>query len=131
MRKRGKKRIPQDIKPWFKIREARENFILPAKKTSRWVSGGRRDWNTRVLSTAGVAEVSARVTAAIVVNNLNDKVFQQITLHKNNSKLQSVSKYKNFCLFSGRGRTYSRDLFMARHNIRKLVSVGLISGLIK
>jgi ribosomal protein S14 len=69
-------------------------------------------------------------TSTIASNTLNE-TFQQVISQKNTSKLRSLSKYKNFCLFSGRGRTYSRDLFIARHNLRKLVSVGLMPGLIK
>ena len=51
-------------------------------------------------------------------------------LHKDN-KMKSLVKYKNYCLLSGRARTYSRSLHVARHNMRKLVGLGLISGLIK
>lgn len=47
------------------------------------------------------------------------------------NKMQSLVKYKNYCLLSGRGRTYNRSLYIARHNMRKLVGIGLISGLIK
>ncbi len=47
------------------------------------------------------------------------------------SEKASLSKYKNYCLLSGRGRTYNRSLYIARHNMRKLVGLGLISGLTK
>jgi ribosomal protein S14 len=47
------------------------------------------------------------------------------------NKIRSLTKYKNYCLLSGRGRTYSRTLYVDRHNMRKLVGLGVISGLIK
>ena len=66
MRKRSKKRIPQDEKPWARIIEPnQEILVLPAKKTSRWVSGGRRDWNTRILSTLDGLEISEIIRSSL------------------------------------------------------------------
>ena len=137
MRKRSKKRIPQDIKAWAGLKSQElDIFALPGKKTSRWVAGGRRDWNTRVLNASNRAEVSK-----IMLTSLNrslsteSSVFVNLLVRKlagrNLDKTTSLAKYKNFCLVSGRGRTYSRSLYMARHNVRKLVGLGLISGLNK
>ena len=57
-------------------------------------------------------------------------------LQKINSSLNStlglgIAKPKNFCLLMGRGRTFSRKLFISRQAVRKLVKTGLISGLKK
>lgn len=36
MRKRSKKRVPQDIKPWARVKEiSNDVFYLPGKKTTR------------------------------------------------------------------------------------------------
>lgn len=47
------------------------------------------------------------------------------------SEKRSLTKYKNFCLFSGRGRTYNRILFIARHHVRKLINIGALAGVSK
>jgi len=47
------------------------------------------------------------------------------------SKMKSLSKHKNYCAMTGRARTFNRFLYLARHDVRKLAGVGLISGLIK
>jgi ribosomal protein S14 len=46
-------------------------------------------------------------------------------------KTRSLSKYKNFCLFSGKGRTYNRVLLIARHQTRKLINIGALPGISK
>ena len=139
MKKRSKKRIPQDIKPWVGVKvEDSDIFALPGKKTTRWVAGGRRDWNTRVLNTAVVHE-HKKIIFSSLAHSLGGKTgsFAQLLSQKlkykimSMSKTASLAKYKNFCLVSGRGRTYSRSLYLARHNIRKLIGVGAISGLNK
>jgi len=139
MRKRSKKRVPQDIRPWIGVKTNDVDiFALPGKKTSRWVAGGRRDWNTRVLNAARNQEIKKIVLGSVRRSITTDTdafaslVVQKLatTANKTN-KTASLAKYKNFCLVSGRGRTYSRSLYMARHNMRKLVGLGVISGLNK
>jgi len=49
----------------------------------------------------------------------------------NLTKMRSLAKYKNFCLFSGKGRTYNRTLFIARHQTRKLINIGALPGISK
>lgn len=39
--------------------------------------------------------------------------------------------FKNFCFFVGRGRSVSRDFYMARHTFRKFARFGLLPGIIK
>jgi ribosomal protein S14 len=139
MRKRSKKRIPQDLKPWVRVKEVSNDLLyIPGKKTTRWVAGGRRDWDTKILNAATAGEIThvlLRSFAAAIgqeggdySKNLLNKL--NYRLHTGN-KMGSLAKYKNYCLLSGRGRTYSRSLYMARHNMRKLVGIGLISGLVK
>ncbi len=57
--------------------------------------------------------------------------FKRKLLDKINSYpvFAAYGKYKNFCLFQGKGRTFNRSLFVSRHTLRKLAGVGLISGL--
>jgi ribosomal protein S14 len=64
-------------------------------------------------------------------NNSFSKNLRNKLHHSASNTMQSLPKYKNYCLMSGRGRTYNRFLYMARHNVRKLVGVGAISGLVK
>lgn len=139
MRKRSKKRTPQDIKPWIGVKsQDTDVFVLPGKKTTRWVAGGRRDWNTRVLNAANNQEIKKVMLSAIIRSMSTDTgVFANLAAQKIINKLQganktaSMTRYKNFCLVSGRGRTYNRSLYLARHNMRKLVGLGVISGLNK
>jgi len=138
MRKKSRKRVPQDIRPWTRIKDVNyEVLALPGRKNSRWVAGGRKDWDTRVLNTTGTHEVSA-----IILKSLRNSLstsglnFKQLLIEKigncrHGNKTTCLSRYKNFCVFSGRSRTYNRSLYVARHNMRKLVGVGLISGLLK
>jgi ribosomal protein S14 len=102
------------------------------------VAGGRRDWDTKVLNAASAREItnvllkSFIITAGTESSEFSTNLLSKLNykLHSAN-KMSSLSKYKNYCLLSGRARTYNRSLFIARHNMRKLVGVGLISGLIK
>jgi ribosomal protein S14 len=57
---------------------------------------------------------------------------QQSKFQHKKSKLHKMSyKYrsKNFCLFSGKGSTFNRDLFVSRQVLRKLTRYGLVSGI--
>jgi len=91
-----------------------------------------------VLNTASIGEVTNLLLKSFISalgqegNDFNTNLVNRLNykLHAAN-KVGSLSKYKNYCLLSGRGRTYSRSLYIARHNMRKLVGIGLISGLIK
>jgi ribosomal protein S14 len=66
-----------------------------------------------------------------LISNSSSKNFLNKLQHSASSTMQSLPKYKNYCLMSGRGRTYNRFVYMARHNVRKLIGVGAISGLVK
>lgn len=46
------------------------------------------------------------------------------------SRLHSLSRSKNSCAFSGKSRTFNRQLFVSRQVMRSLTRFGLISGLI-
>lgn len=139
MRKRSKKRIPQDVKPWVRVKEVSNDLLhIPGKKTTRWVAGGRRDWDVRVLNTASAKEVTNILLKSFTSglgsegSDFSKNLFNKLSckMYAAN-KMQSLAKYKNYCLLSGRGRTYNRSLYIARHSMRKLVGIGLISGLIK
>lgn len=154
MRKRSKKRIPQDIKAWHRISHVDENILsVPSKKNARWTSGSRRDRDTRILNAANKVGFNSLIrtalTKALIKKQIHDYVKKREKAEKTVqpliktdaeifatqitalSKTRALSKYKNFCLFSGRGRTYNRALLIARHHVRKLTSVGLLSGLLK
>ena len=47
------------------------------------------------------------------------------------NRMASEYRPKNTCLFLGRGRTYNRRLFMARHTFRRMMRFGLIPGMQK
>jgi ribosomal protein S14 len=139
MRKKSTKRVPQDIKPWVRVREVdNDQLYVPGKKTTRWVAGGRRDWDTKVLNAAAARQFadilvkSLIITTGHEVNTLSENYLNKLNLKlRTATKMRSLTKYKNYCLLSGRGRTYNRSFYIARHNMRKLVGTGLISGLIK
>jgi len=46
------------------------------------------------------------------------------------NRMHAYSRSKNTCLFSGKGRTFNRSLFVSRQMLRYLTRFGLISGLI-
>jgi len=139
MRKRSKKRIPQDVKPWIRVKEVSDDaFYIPGKKTARWVAGGRRDWDAKVLNAVSTGEITNILLKSFIsVVGSENSEFSVSLLNKlscklhSSSRMRSLSKYKNYCLLSGRARTYNRDMYIARHNMRKLVGLGLISGLVK
>jgi len=142
MRKRSKKRIPQDQLPWTRVMTRDEEGLhIFGRKSSRWVSGSNRDRQTHIYS-----ELRDADSMRIILKS------QQIALSTNYPKPQfaevddtplmlfqppalqgggGMSKPKNFCLILGRGRTYNRKLFISRQACRKLVKTGLISGLQK
>jgi ribosomal protein S14 len=46
-------------------------------------------------------------------------------------KFSHKSKSKNLCYYVGRGRSFNRKLYMARHTIRKFARFGMLPGFIK
>ena len=135
MKKKSKKRIPQDIRPWARLKSPEEGFSVPIKQATRWVAGSRRDWNTKILRTKVTDELSSIILKAFTgeIGDPAGTLLQQ----KINKKLRGYNKmgmlcrYKNYCAFTGRARTFNRILYMARHSMRKLAGIGLISGFIK
>jgi len=136
MRKRSKKRVPQDVKPWIGVNTApADELDIANKKTTKWVAGSRRDWDTKVLNQTVADEISVMLSKALtktLSEHLNNNLFNKLDSRiRQSHKMGALSRYKNYCLLSGRGRTYNRPLHIARHNLRKLAAVGAISGLIK
>ena len=46
-------------------------------------------------------------------------------------RMSETSRSKNTCLFTGKGSTFNRKLFISRQTLRKLMRFGLIGGLKK
>lgn len=59
---------------------------------------------------------------SIYRNKLNKNLFSL-------NKKSALSKPKNFCLFSGKGRSHNRKLFISRQIFRKLIRLNAIVGL--
>lgn len=135
MKKKSKKRIPQDVKPWIRVKDKNDDvFSMPAKQTTRWISGERRNWETRVLNAAIKIEKNLILLKSCTEFSAwrwwlqHQKVMHR--LHTAN-KVNAIAKYKNYCILSGRARTFNRCLYIARHSFRRLSGVGLLSGIIK
>jgi ribosomal protein S14 len=79
----------------------------------------------------GIVVESIRNSLTTANYSFAQLAMQKIANRVHGNKIISLSRYKNFCVFSGRSRTYNRSLYMARHNMRKFVGAGLISGLLK
>jgi len=142
MKKRSKKRIPQDILPWHRVfnKEA-EQLTFHTKKTVRWTSGNSRDWQTSLF----IAQQKTDSSVMLLKSFYKD----QITLNEGKkwrsykykmllrAKLDSINKKfpknkpKNFCLIVGRNRAYNQKLFMSRHSLRRLLRDNHLAGLIK
>ena len=135
MRKRGKKRISQDDKPWVRISKYNEEGInLYNRMTSHWTSGNRRQINTSILTKIQNRDINFNFIQNYFLQdnkNTTHSIHQQLFRKYYSSKFLNNKKAKNFCLFLGRGRTYNRALFISRHALRKLTKTGLISGLTK
>ena len=137
MRKRSKKRIPQDTLAWSRVTQLDDNLLnFFNKKTTRWVSGYNRDLQTKII----LSQIKSDLSKTLLKSYFFDQrivgsasVYRSQLQHKI-SKLDAksaLSKPKNFCLFLGKGSTYNRKLFISRQIFRKLVGTGLISGLQK
>lgn len=139
MRKRSKKRIPQDIRAWNRvITQDEDEFFLPVKKVTRWTSGNRRNIEFNVLNAQNTVEKSKVLIKSFINNQeLNSDLEPTLLRSQLQYKLSKVNKlsalYKNkhTCFFQGKGRTYNRQLFVSRHTLRKMSGVGLIAGLQK
>ena len=200
MRKRSKKRIPQDERPWIRVANRDEEVVnIFSRKTSHWFSGNRRYLQTKLLMNEQVSNLASIIINAtskdqrsFIDNDLklgldrakwdsilksaewaekstlevikarrvwkehrleaikkHKKLFSRIVTRPSvNTDLPSLiyqnlfhkfyfnkyagsSKPKNFCLFSGKGRTYNRKLFISRQILRKLMKTALIIGLKK
>jgi len=137
MRKRGLKRVPQDILPWARVTTVNDDTVnVFMKKQSRWESGNRRYLQTQLLT-----NLYSRTIGSVILNysakdarelTWNETFMFQDNLGKYSfNTFNSITKPKNFCLFLGKGRTYNRKLFISRQSIRKLMKSGLLSGLQK
>jgi len=137
MRKRSKKRIPQDALPWLRITKLDDdNINVFAKKTAKWISGNRRNAQTKIFSTLqsrDFADIFRKFYAQdqrlgmLDANYYYQKHFKSFV----KSAFMGYSKPKNFCLYLGKGRTFNRKLFVSRPIVRKLMKTGAISGLQK
>jgi len=144
MKKRSKKRIPQDVVPWKRVTQDNDDeFYLVGKKTSRWNSGSYRNRETTVLNAQINVERSKVLLKSFITDqsnfegdawNTEEIALRKLQLQYKISKLNRMSfdyKSKNSCFFLGKGRTFNRHLYMSRHTLRKMVRFGIISGLRK
>jgi len=137
VRKRSKKRIPQDVVAWQRVTQRDDEKInVFAKKATRWVSGYNRDLQTKLLKTQATGDHSKILLKSFlkshpsvgVAGHFRSQLQQKFSqLHQ----LSAGSRLKNFCLFLGKGSTYNRKLHISRQTFRKLARFGLISGLQK
>lgn len=138
MRKRSKKRIPQDVIPWIRVRQEEDGgtAAIAAKVSTRWVSGNRRDIQNKLFSAQSKNDQSKILLGSFVKDvELSDvsapfrsQLNYKLSRLNRNSRLY---KPKNFCLYLGAGRTYNRKMLISRQTFRKLVRFGVIAGLQK
>lgn len=90
MRKRSKKRIPQDIKVWVRSKnETDENsFVISTRQSTHWKAGTRRNRAVQILSAVTAAEESNHLLKSFVnINHVYYNTFQrQIKLFFNKHK---------------------------------------------
>jgi len=137
MRKRGLKRVPQDILPWARVKVVNDDSVnIFMKKQSQWESGNRRRLQTQLLT-----NLYSRNLGSVILNysakDARELIWNEMFIFQNNlgkyrfNIFNGLTKPKNFCLFLGKGRTYNRKLFISRQSVRKLMKSGLLSGLQK
>jgi len=137
MRKRGLKRIPQDVLPWARVTKIQEDTVnIFTKKQAHWTSGNRRQAQTKLFNIHKVNSLALTLNQfqtndARLVNRSELFAFQNSLRGYKLSAFKGRALAKNFCLFLGQGQTYNRKLFISRQAVRKLVKTGLISGLQK
>ena len=106
MRKRSKKRIPQDTLPWKRIAQIDdEEFYLVGKKTNRWGSGSYRNRENTVLNAQIGVERSKILLKAFSVDqcafegderNTEDIALRKLQLQSKLSTLNRMSfEYKS------------------------------------
>lgn len=137
MRKRGLKRIPQDILPWARVTKIEDDTLnIYTKKQTRWESGNRRNFQTQLLNiqklnSMPLALNNFNIKDARIVGSAEHYTFQSGLRVYNLNNFKGKFMAKNFCLFLGKGRTYNRKLFISRQTVRKLMKTGLLFGLQK
>lgn len=120
-----------------------DSLRLVGTKTVRWTSGNKRDRETRVLSAYTAAESKKLLLDSFAhctdpFEDDEDDAEENISRHlihtsKKTYKLgrrYSLSRSKNSCIFSGKGSTFNRFLFVSRQTLRGLTRFGLVSGLV-
>lgn len=137
MKKRSKKRIPQDILPWKRVIKRNEiELSFFRKKTTRWTSGQSRNWQMNLFNQQNCRELinnnlkSFLLDQRLFFENILYKAQLQYKLNKINKKSLRF-KPKNFCLISGKNRTYNQMLYITRQTLRMLSRAGAVVGLIK
>src|SRR6185437_16683057 len=117
--KKIKKQKPQLIRIIKRDKEELKQYInIFNNKTIRGFNGSDRNWQTSLLN-----EQVNRIQPSIIQNsifkciNRSDKEIKNKFINKFNQldKKRSISRNKNFCVFSGSDRTYIRNLFITRH----------------
>lgn len=80
MRKRSKKRVPQDIKAWVRSKnEADENsFVISTRQSTHWKAGTRRNRAVQILSAVTAAEESNYLLKSFVnISPIYYNIFQR------------------------------------------------------
>lgn len=146
MRKRSKKRIPQDERSWARVVVREDSSInIFNKAVSHWHSGNRRYKQNKVLYNQQYKQLAMLCINSLMqddLENYKDKEYfskeligtmmYQRLFHKYYfCKSTNTNSVKNFCLFLGKNSTYSRQLFASRQAVRKLMKTGLLTGMQK
>ena len=137
MRKRSKKRIPQEISPWQRVEKYGDDVLhfVDTFKT-RWRSGNLRESQTTILK-----NYQKIVNTKLLFNIF----FQKFKITKKSSrdnlqlfskkfflkKKSNISALKNGCLAIGGCGSFNRKLLLNRHSMRLLLRDSNIVGLIK
>ncbi len=146
MRKRSKKRISQEERPWIKVSSRKDEEInIFNKITSHWHSGNRRhnlnkklnNYQYKHLSNLGIASLMQDTFDSnkntIYFNTVaKGTMLHQRLIHKYYfSTFTNLNAANNFCLFLGKSSTYNRQVFASRQTVRKLMKTGLLIGMQK
>lgn len=144
MHKRSYVRRTQEERPWARITPVSDSdtdvLQLSAPKTVRWTSGNRRDRETRTLNAYIAtdnkkmllnsiwrdAEIFSEQDPSSVVRRRDTLTYRAYKLGRHHALATS----KNSCIFSGKGSTFNRFLYVSRQTLRNLTRFGLVSGLI-
>src|SRR4051794_15271609 len=106
------------------------------KKSARSTIGQSRDWQTALFNQQINTKISNIILKSFLVDQRitnKDSLYrsQLLTKQKKLNLKSGFYKPKNFCLISGKNRTYNNKTYISRQVLRKLARLNLITGLSK